>query len=54
MRVGRRLTVNVQFCVGFRVKVRVTLMFRIRARFRFRVQINVRIESVSRSSQFSA
>lgn len=30
MRVGLRLTVNVQFCVGFRVKVRVKLMLKIK------------------------
>ena len=46
-KVGFRLTVHIQFWVGFRVKLRVRLMFRIRISVGFRVKINVRIMSVS-------
>ena len=47
VKVGFKLTLHVQFWVGFRVKLRVRLMFRIRISVRFRVKINVRILSVS-------
>lgn len=51
MRVGLRLTVNVQFCVGFRVKVRMKLMLKIRVQDsdQCEYRVSVRFKYVFRS-----